>query len=671
MIVFACSENDNKPEFGRLSMEIELNETVPDGYKIPLQGAMDVDEGVNGHIEYVLNCLQDEEEAMSNGTVSRDVCYPLFDLMVLSPSESSTNFDQLALKYSPSLSTVRLRDRYELSIDALNPHQRDKQRVWRSSLFIHIHIRRQINDLRFTQDEYRFVHISSHNRLVGHVVARSSMNTKTDDIRYRLVNVNDDQLVLNERTGELSWREEPTTINVLDVLIEAFDSSLQEEEKRRRRHTVTRVKIFFRPLEQLRNVSMRFSSLSNSEQVEPIDRSSSSSSFFVNRSLPMNVDLIELIVHSSFFPMDSYLLLLVNHRSTFSLLSPSLNIYRLKLHRPLRSSTITRLTLTLQHQLSQQFLTNVTIELIARDLISSSPSISATTTTTSMEVNCRENSSWILHRRDGQMIDRLIVVESLETNFSPSTLFVSPSNSINELELMADECRMRLVSSTSVSQLHLNESHEYRLCSTSISLNLCFNVTWIDERSSPMDDNDRRSSSLVDHSNRSFQPIEVAMFSFSMLFILATFTLLVIICRLQAFHLCLQLKNYLFYGKKYGLSHAQRLSTSSKITVSLSSLPLSLTSLLFSNGFIRSSYENLSRPSTTPSSNLLLLLRHRPPISLTQTTNPPHHHRRHHRRPSCTTTINFSIFSVPHNTSPSPQMFDCCLLLTMGIDGND
>ena len=607
MIVFACSENDNKPEFGRLSMEIELNETVPDGYKIPLQGAMDVDEGVNGHIEYVLNCLQDEEEAMSNGTVSRDVCYPLFDLMVLSPSESSTNFDQLALKYSPSLSTVRLRDRYELSIDALNPHQRDKQRVWRSSLFIHIHIRRQINDLRFTQDEYRFVHISSHNRLVGHVVARSSMNTKTDDIRYRLINVNDDQLVLNERTGELSWREEPTTINVLDVLIEAFDSS-QEEEKRRRRHNVTRVKIFFRPLEQLRNVSMRFSSLSNSEQVEPIDRSSSSSSFFVNRSLPMNVDLIELVVHSSFFPMDSYLLLLVNHRSTFSLLSPSLNIYRLKLHRPLRSSTITRLTLTLQHQLSQQFLTNVTIELIARDLISSSPSISATTTTTSMEVNCRENSSWILHRRDGQMIDRLIVVESLETNFSPSTLFVSPSNSINELELMADECRMRLVSSTSVSQLHLNESHEYRLCSTSISLNLCFNVTWIDERSSPMDDNDRRSSSLVDHSNRSFQPIEVAMFSFSMLFILATFTLLVIICRLQAFHLCLQLKNYLFYGKKYGLSHAQRLSTSSKITVSLSSLPLllHLSSLLFS--LATGSFDRRTRIS-------VVLQRHRRPTS--------------------------------------------------------
>ncbi|UJR23807.1 hypothetical protein I4U23_026783 [Adineta vaga] len=35
-------------------------------------------------------------------------------------------------------------------------------------------------------------------------------------------------------------------------------------------------------------------------------------------------------------------------------------------------------------------------------------------------------------------------------------------------------------------------------------------------------------------------------------------TLSLIICRLK---FCLRMKNYLFYGKKYGLSQAQRLST--------------------------------------------------------------------------------------------------------------
>ena len=568
-----CSENDNKPEFGRSSLEIDLNENVPDGYKMPLQGAMDVDEGVNGHIDYLLDCSHDE--AMGNATVSRhNHCYPLFDLMVLSQStESSTNFDQLALKYSPSLSTHRLRDRYELVIDAFNPNQRDGEREGRSSLFIHIHIRRQTNDIRFTLSDYRFVHTSSHSRLVGHVVARSSTGTENHGIRYRLIDGDDDLIVLNEVTGELSLREEPTVVatkvNPIELLVEAFDP-FGEDEKRR--SNVTRVKIFFRPLEQLRNVSLRFSSSSNIAQV---DRSSAS--FFVSRTLPMDVDLVELTVHSPFFPTDPHLLLLLNHRSTFSLLPSSLNIYRLKLHRPLRSSTTYQLTIAVQHQLSQQIVANVTVELIVLDLTSSSPP--TTMTTTSMRVGCRENSSWTLQRGDGEVIGRLMVVtvDSSDTDFSPSTLFVSTSISMNESELMADDCRMRLLSpssssssSSSVSHLHLNESHCYQLCSaSSTSLNICFNVTWIDERSSSS------SSMVLDGSSRSIKPIEVAMFSFSMLFILATVTLLVIICRLQAFHLCLTLKNYLFYGKKYGLSHAQRLSTSAKITVSLSFSSLS------------------------------------------------------------------------------------------------
>jgi hypothetical protein len=62
------------------------------------------------------------------------------------------------------------------------------------------------------------------------------------------------------------------------------------------------------------------------------------------------------------------------------------------------------------------------------------------------------------------------------------------------------------------------------------------------------------------------RPIEITILALSIVFILATITLIFIICRLKGIHLCLKIKNYLFYGKKYGLSNAQRLS-SDKMTV--------------------------------------------------------------------------------------------------------
>jgi hypothetical protein len=62
------------------------------------------------------------------------------------------------------------------------------------------------------------------------------------------------------------------------------------------------------------------------------------------------------------------------------------------------------------------------------------------------------------------------------------------------------------------------------------------------------------------------RPIEITILALSIVFILATITLIFIICRLKGIHLCLKIKNYLFYGKKYGLSNAQRLSAD-KMTV--------------------------------------------------------------------------------------------------------
>jgi hypothetical protein len=80
------------------------------------------------------------------------------------------------------------------------------------------------------------------------------------------------------------------------------------------------------------------------------------------------------------------------------------------------------------------------------------------------------------------------------------------------------------------------------------------------------------------------RPIEIAIFCLCLVFILATITLIFIICRLRGFQLCLTIKNYLFYGKKYGLSNAQRLS-STKINVSLIILSLLFNQSHFSKEF--------------------------------------------------------------------------------------
>jgi hypothetical protein len=102
---------------------------------------------------------------------------------------------------------------------------------------------------------------------------------------------------------------------------------------------------------------------------------------------------------------------------------------------------------------------------------------------------------------------------------------------------------------------NLNDSN-YQLCSLS---NECYNISLMHHQSHQM--------FLLKRLLR-IRPIEITILSVSFVFILATITLILIICRLKGFHLCLSIKNYLFYGKKYGLNQAQRLS-SNKITVCL------------------------------------------------------------------------------------------------------
>jgi hypothetical protein len=112
----------------------------------------------------------------------------------------------------------------------------------------------------------------------------------------------------------------------------------------------------------------------------------------------------------------------------------------------------------------------------------------------------------------------------------------------------------------------LNQS-QYELCSS--FSNQCFLISLINQNSQKIFKRFLR-----------FRPIELTILCLSVVFILATITLIVIICRLRGFHLCLSIKNYLFYGKKYGLNQAQRIS-STKIHVCFSFFSLLHFSLIF------------------------------------------------------------------------------------------
>jgi hypothetical protein len=337
----------------------------------------------------------------------------------------------------------------------------------------------------------------------------------------------------------------------------------------------------FRYLNLLNDISYHFQT--NQSQSH---RLNSSNSFFITEHIPINEELLKISVISLHYPTDKYILSLDNYLTTFFLTSSSLmNTYLLKTRRHPKPKAIYMLNIGVKHKLSQQWLPNLRIELIVMDqwtTRTSSSSIIPTdttrmtrVTTTLMKITntsvyvessefCVENKNYIIHENKNENNDdkigfvRVIETNSIMNNNRSllSNLFIL----INQSEIIVDGCRMQ------IDRLYnpLNTSLQYQLCSFSND-DECYNITLIDKINSMLNksENDLRRWLLP------MKPIEIGMFILSMIFILVTIILILLICRLKGVHICLTIKNYLFYGKKYGLNNTQQLSSpSSKKTVS-------------------------------------------------------------------------------------------------------
>ncbi|CAF1067307.1 unnamed protein product [Adineta steineri] len=577
--IHIIDENDNKPEFIQNEIELKFRENILNGYKIPFSGAKDLDEGRNGEIHYVLDCSNDlnQNKTFINQYIQSSInCYPLFQLIILSQSPpSSINFDRLALKFLPS-SSINIQSEYKLKLYAIDNSDNGKQLD--NSMNLNIKIERKEKEPIFSLSQYEFVvtinsSLYKNESIIGRVHAIS--NDPSQIIHYKLVSDNN-KIKINSLTGELIYINENfhNISNEIDFLVQA--SILSKEKLSKILISRSKVKIIFRYLNLINNVSFHFQTNSLKNQ-NKIHRLNSSNSFLIDEHLQSNEDLLNITLISFYYPMDKYILSLDNYLTIFSLAAtPSLNIYMLKTRRRPASKAIYMLNIGVKHKLSQQWLPNLRIELIVIDqwttTTASSSSSSTTTvftrtttanmiiTNTSVYVEplefCIENKNYILYEiKNDTMENKIGFFRVIETNLfilNNRNLSLNLFLFINQSEIIINECRMyieRLDNS-------FNNSLEYRLCSFSND-DECYNIT--------TSDLSRKNENNLQKWFLPMKPIEIIMFILSIIFILVTIILILLICRLKGIHICLTIKNYIFYGKKYGLNTTtnQHLSSSS------------------------------------------------------------------------------------------------------------
>ncbi|UJR25047.1 hypothetical protein I4U23_006407 [Adineta vaga] len=266
-----------------------------------------------------------------------------------------------------------------------------------------------------------------------------------------------------------------------------------------------------------------------------------------------------------------------NYLSTFSLVSTtSLNTYVLKTRRYPISKAIYMLNIGVKHKLSQQWLPNLRIEFIVVDQWSTTTMTTSTiiTTTNFIITNttiytepsgfCIENKNYILYGNENE-IGFLRVIESNFLVNDNRSLISNVIVSMNSSEIIINSCRMHL----DHTEYLWNTTLRYQICLLTDE-NDCYNISFTDEiNREPLkiNENDLKKWLLP------MKPIEIVMFVLSIIFILITIILIFLICRLKGIHICLTIKNYLFYGKKYGLNNPTHSTTSpSKITQQVNSI---------------------------------------------------------------------------------------------------
>ncbi|CAF1609868.1 unnamed protein product [Adineta ricciae] len=388
-------------------------------------------------------------------------------------------------------------------------------------------------DIDFVKSKYEFIIKMETPLKKGANLGKVKTSQRRKTIFFQIDNeVIENDIKINEETGELTLLNEEILFNktLISFSIKLFDSIKQKYLLRK----TTIVFIYFRFQNQLKSISFSYFNQSSLIQRQNENHFLISS----KNSIPSNEILFSIEILPSYYLFDQYFLYLDNTQTQFSLIFQRKNVYSLKLLQPSFSNNLF-LQFSIEHQLTKELLSSQLI--IQFQFVSNQENL------------CQENLFYELFDLSTEKsIGKLQVLKTTnETISSFSTFQISDEN---PNEIVIDQCQMNFTQLNS--SLFLTQ---FRLCSSSSFSPSCFSIEKNISSSNDLLRLKERNSSIM-KIVLSLTPIEIIFLSFGCVFILSIIMILTIICRLKGRRVCLEIKNYLFYGKKYGLSHAQSLS---------------------------------------------------------------------------------------------------------------
>ena len=515
-----CSENDNEGRFNRQEIELRFRENVLNGYKIPFEGAKDIDEGENNEMDYVTECVNERN------------CLSLFELIIVSRSSSLFQYDQLALKFSPSTS---MKNEYQLRISTKNKSPvKYSPKVNENILNVKIQIEEKEKETKFSQSIYEFLVLFNSSSMMKkkkslikfgrvHAIGGKSL----ERIYYQLISTKNNQIEINSLTGELFLDENSKIWRNESELTFDVQASILKENSSKLFYEKCQVRLTLRQLDLLDNSSFHFdiSSLDHNRIVQL----NQSMGFLIDENLPINQTLFHISIQSFSYPTDRYILSLNNYLHQFTLLSSTKkkkrNEYSLQIKQKLHSPSIFLLNMSVKHQLTQHFLSNLVVELIVVNQWTTTTSeIIRKKTNQSMEF-CRMNEKYLLYslaiNTKKKRIGILNVVKSNSTMKIREEEFVGEI--INETKVKINDCELMFDE-----KKEFNQSLKYQLCSV-VHWNICLNFSFSHQS---IDNVDEEKIFL------STKQMELFIWIISMIFVFITIILLVFICRLKEIDLC-------------------------------------------------------------------------------------------------------------------------------------
>ena len=511
-----CSENDNEGRFRRKEIELRFRENILNGYKIPFEGAKDIDEGENSEMDYIIECINERN------------CLSLFELIIVSRSSSLFQYDQLALKFSP-LSSNQLQNQYQLKISTKNKSPlKFSSKTNETVLHVKIEIEEKEKEIKFSLSIYEFIVLlnsSSSMIKIGRVYAIGG--NSFERIYYQLVSsVHRNEIEINSLTGELFYKANSNLSRNESEMLFDVQASILKENSSKLFYRKCQVKLYLRQTDLLDRISFDFH-ISRSQQNQ-IFQVNHSRSCFVDENVLVNETFVQISIQSLFYPADQYILSLNNYLHFFSLLSSKKNDFLLQTKQKLHSTSIYLLNISVKHQLTQQFLPNLLLELIIINQWTTTTTRKTTTTIERMEF-CQINQKYLLYsfstneihrKKKKSRIGLLNVIHANSTMKNPKENFVGE---INGNVIRINHCRM----SFDQHKPELNQSLKHQLCLLFHS-DICFNLSF------QIQSTEKKEHISIDEIRfLTMKQIQWLMFIVSMMFIFITIILIFLICRLK------------------------------------------------------------------------------------------------------------------------------------------